>query len=149
MCVHRCSLVRECLRYYTVLRLALPRASVKDIAYNNILIPKGTVVFLNAWACKMGMLTLFSDSQMSAMWLINLFKDDEVWGPDADEFRPERWLEQPDAAMFTYGLGYRMCTGSILANREPYLIFIRLIHRFQIEKCDDVDCHPVLAIWNR
>lgn len=78
MCVHRCSLVRECLRYYTVLHLALPRASVKDIAYNGIRIPKGTVVYLNALACNMGMLTLFSDSQMSAMWLINLFKDDKV-----------------------------------------------------------------------
>jgi 3-hydroxyphenylacetate 6-hydroxylase len=104
-------------KYYTILRLALPRASVKDIADNGILIPKGTAVFLNAWACNMAMLALFSDPQMSAMWLINLFKDDEVWGPDADEFRPERWLEQSDAAMFAFGLGYRMCTGSILANR--------------------------------
>ena len=43
------------------------------------------------------------------------------------------------------GLGYRMCTGSILANRELYLIFIRLIHCFQIEKCDGVDFHPVLG----
>lgn len=93
----------------------------------------------------MGMLTLFNDSQISATWPTNLFKDDEVWGPDADEFRPERWLEQPDAAMFTYGLGYRMCVGSILSNRKLYLIFIRLIHCFQIEKYDDVDCHPVLG----
>jgi 3-hydroxyphenylacetate 6-hydroxylase len=53
-CPYIVALVRECLRYYTVLRLALPRASVKDITYNGILIPKGTVVFLNAWACNMG-----------------------------------------------------------------------------------------------
>lgn len=52
-------------------------------------------------------------------------------------------LEQPDAPIFTYGLGYRMCADSILANREPYLIFIRLIHCFRIEKYNDVDCHPV------
>lgn len=38
------ALVRECLRYYTVVSLVLPRASVKDITYNGILIPKGTVV---------------------------------------------------------------------------------------------------------
>jgi len=53
-CPYIVALVRECLRYYTVLRLALPRASVKDIMYNGVRIPKGTVVFLNAWACNMG-----------------------------------------------------------------------------------------------
>lgn len=53
-CQYIVALVRECLRYYTVLRLALPRASVKDIVYNGTRIPKGTVIFLNAWACNMG-----------------------------------------------------------------------------------------------
>ena len=42
-------------RYYTVLRLALPRTSTKDITYEGKLIPKGSVFFLNAWACNMGM----------------------------------------------------------------------------------------------
>ena len=41
-------------RYFTVLRLALPRTSIKDITYKGITIPKGTVFFLNAWACNMG-----------------------------------------------------------------------------------------------
>jgi 3-hydroxyphenylacetate 6-hydroxylase len=40
--------------FFTVLRLALPRTSIKDITYNGITIPKGTVFFLNAWACNMG-----------------------------------------------------------------------------------------------
>lgn len=68
--------------------------------------------------------------------------DDAVW-TDPNEFRPERWLEQPDAPMFTYGLGYRMCAGSLLANRELYLVFIRMLNAFEIQKVDDVDCHPV------
>ncbi|KAJ9258294.1 hypothetical protein DTO207G8_1469 [Paecilomyces variotii] len=123
-CEYIVALARECLRYYTVLRLALPRASVKDIVYNGVRIPKGTVVFLNAWACNM---------------------DDEVW-EDPDEFRPERWLQHPDAPMFTYGLGYRMCAGSLLANRELYLIFMRLINSFKIEKFDDVDYNPVTGM---
>lgn len=54
-CQYIVALVKECLRYYTVLRLALPRASVKDITYNGVLFPKGTVIFLNAWACNMGL----------------------------------------------------------------------------------------------
>jgi 3-hydroxyphenylacetate 6-hydroxylase len=36
-----------------------------------------------------------------------------------------------------------MCAGSILANRELYLVFIRLINSFKIEKFDDVDHHPI------
>jgi 3-hydroxyphenylacetate 6-hydroxylase len=45
--------------------------------------------------------------------------------------------------MFSYGLGSRMCAGSILANRELYLVFIRLINCFRIEKDEEVDVHPV------
>jgi hypothetical protein len=42
--------------YFTVLRLALPRTSIRDITYEGVVIPKGTVFFLNAWACNMGKL---------------------------------------------------------------------------------------------
>ncbi|KAB8229258.1 hypothetical protein ETB97_000985 [Aspergillus alliaceus] len=120
-CAYIAALVRECLRYFTVLRLALPRTSIRDINYNGSTIPKGTVFFLNSWACNM---------------------DPEVWG-DPEEFRPERWLEQPDAPMFSYGIGYRMCAGSLLANRELYLIFMRTINSFRIEPYDEIDWHPI------
>ncbi|KAB8075064.1 cytochrome P450 [Aspergillus leporis] len=120
-CAYVAALVRECLRYFTVLRLALPRTSIRDISYDGNVIPKGTVFFLNSWACNM---------------------DPEVWD-DPEEFRPERWLEQPDAPMLTYGIGYRMCAGSLLANRELYLIFMRTINSFRIEPYDEFDWHPV------
>lgn len=127
------ALIREFLRYYTVLRLSLPRASVKPIqsSFNNgATIPSGTVVFLNSWACNM---------------------DAEVWGADWAEFRPERWLEKPDAPLFTYGLGYRMCAGSLLANREMYTIYLRLISAFEIRDVvaldgTKVNTHPVLGV---
>jgi 3-hydroxyphenylacetate 6-hydroxylase len=123
------ALVRELLRYYTVLRLSLPRATVKDITYQGKLIPAGSVVFLNAWACNM---------------------DDEVW-KDPEVFRVERWLENPDAPLFTYGLGYRMCAGSLLANREMYTIYLRLLNAFRIEGVEGehggkVDSHPVTGV---
>jgi 3-hydroxyphenylacetate 6-hydroxylase len=53
-CEYIVALVRECLRYYTVLRLALPRATVKDVMYEGKLIPAGSTIYLNAWACNMG-----------------------------------------------------------------------------------------------
>ncbi|EEY23053.1 cytochrome P450 76B1 [Verticillium alfalfae VaMs.102] len=79
-CPYMVALVRESLRYYTVLRLALPRATVRDVVHNGITIPKGSTLFLNAWACNM---------------------DGNVWS-DPEAFRPERWLEQPDAPLFTF-----------------------------------------------
>lgn len=48
--------------------------------------------------------------------------------------------------MFTYGMGYRMCAGSLLANRELYLVFMRMLSSFRIDphgKGDDADWHPV------
>ncbi|CAO2654600.1 Nn.00g113330.m01.CDS01 [Neocucurbitaria sp. VM-36] len=120
-CQYIVALVRECLRFYTVLRLALPRATVKDVIYEGKLIPAGSTIYLNAWACNM---------------------DPDVWH-DPEEFRPERWLEQPDAPLFTYGLGYRMCAGSLLANRELYLVFLRMLNSFELVQDSEVDVHPV------
>ncbi|KAI4738825.1 cytochrome P450 [Aureobasidium sp. EXF-12298] len=120
-CEYVMALVKECLRYYTVLRLALPRTTVKDITYEGKLIPAGTTIYLNAWAYNM---------------------DPAVW-KDPEVFRPERWLEQPDAPLFTYGVGYRMCAGSLLANRELYLVFMRMLSCFEIEKGTEVETHPV------
>lgn len=46
--------------------------------------------------------------------------------------------------MFTYGMGYRMCAGSLLANRELYLVFIRTLSSFRIEPTGErVEWHPV------
>jgi len=46
---------KEVLRYFTVLRLALPKAAYTDAVWNGYKIPKGTAVFLNSWACNRGM----------------------------------------------------------------------------------------------
>lgn len=62
-CEYIVALVKEALRYFTVLRLALPRASTKDIIYQGVRIPTGTVVFLNAWACNMGEYLPFSPTR--------------------------------------------------------------------------------------
>lgn len=120
-CKYVAALVRECLRYFTVLRLALPRVSIKDVVYEGITIPSGTVFFLNAWACN---------------------NDPTIWS-DPEVFRPERWYEQPDAPMFSYGIGYRMCAGSLLANRELYLLFMRMMNSFEIREAEGVDTHPI------
>jgi 3-hydroxyphenylacetate 6-hydroxylase len=137
-CGYIVALVKECLRYYTVLRLALPRATVKDIVYEGKLIPAGSTVYLNAWACNMGKSLSLPFPLVTNPWSI----DPAIW-TDPDTFRPSRWLESPDAPLFTYGLGYRMCAGSLLANRELYLVFLRMLGCFEIVKESEVDAHPV------
>jgi len=106
------ALVKECLRTFSVLRLSLPRSAWKDIQYGDIFIPKGTTVFLNAWGCN---------------------RDETVFGSDADAFRPERFLDDPDLPHAAYGFGTRMCAGFHLANRQLYVLLLRLIWSFRIE----------------
>ncbi|TKA34704.1 hypothetical protein B0A54_13304 [Friedmanniomyces endolithicus] len=106
------ALVKECLRTFSVLRLSLPRAAWKDIQYGDVFIPKGTTVFLNAWGCN---------------------RDETVFGDDADAFRPERFLDDPDLPHAAYGFGTRMCAGFHLANRQLYVLLLRLIWSFRVE----------------
>jgi len=94
---------------------------VKPFTYEGKLIPTGTTIYLNAWACNM----------------------DPAVHPDPFTFNPRRWLERPDAPLFTYGLGYRMCAGSLLANREIYLVLMRMLGSFTIGKASEVDVNPV------
>ncbi|KAJ6070733.1 cytochrome P450 phenylacetate hydroxylase [Penicillium canescens] len=120
-CSYMRALVRELLRYYPPNRLSLPRESIAETLYETKVIPKGTTVFLNVWACNM---------------------DPTVFG-DPEVFRPERWLENPRLPLFTYGIGYRMCVGFLLANRELYLVFMRLINSYEILKASPLDTDPV------
>ncbi|KAI0125834.1 cytochrome P450 [Xylariales sp. AK1849] len=116
-CPYVAGLAKEALRYFTVLPLALPRQSIKDIEYDGVLIPKGTTFHMNATACNY---------------------DHDLW-TDPEVFRPERWIEKPDAPLFTFGLGYRMCAAHMLATRELYLIFMRMLNCFRIEIHGHVD----------
>ncbi|KAI0537877.1 cytochrome P450 [Xylaria digitata] len=115
------ALVRESLRYYTPSRLALPRLTVQTFQYEDKIISEGTTVILNTFGCNMDP---------------NLFEDPET-------FRPERWLEHPDLPIFSYGLGYRMCAGYTLANREIYVLLARIIALFEIGPSPDTDANHI------
>ncbi|KAK4454886.1 benzoate 4-monooxygenase [Podospora aff. communis PSN243] len=70
-----------------------------------------------------------------------------VFGADAEEFRPERWLQRPgedvnawnsrmrvqrSVADFTFGAGSRICLGRNLAIVESYKILATLLNRYDM-----------------
>ncbi|WOO78093.1 Phenylacetate 2-hydroxylase [Vanrija pseudolonga] len=124
------ALGKECSRYFSVLKLALPRATLGDSEYRGVHIPDGTTVFLNAWG---------------------IHHDEERYG-DVENFRVERFLDESEAsrqAHYSYGAGRRMCAGVHLANREMYIAFCKLIYFFKIEMGDkDYDIDPATACAN-
>ena len=73
--------------------------------------------------------------------------DPEIWS-DPEVFRPERWLEQRDAPIFTFGLGSRMCIGIHMAYRELYLLLIRLINSYRIETDLPINTNPITGVAN-
>ena len=105
------ALYKEILRYFTVLRMSLPRQSINDIDYNGVIIPAGTLFYMNAFAANY----------------------DENHFQDPYTFHPDRYLGDVEGTShYAYGAGSRMCAGSHLANRELFTIFIRLITAFRI-----------------
>ncbi|KAJ9646091.1 hypothetical protein H2204_000753 [Knufia peltigerae] len=125
-CSYLVAVIKEILRYYSVTRLSLPRCTIQDFVYDNKVIPKGTVIFLNVWACNM---------------------DPDLW-EDPEVFRPERWLERPDAPIFTFGTGGRMCIGMQLAYRELYILFLRVLNSFNIVPDGFIETRPIEGVAN-
>lgn len=65
----------------------------------------------------------------------------EIWGPDADEFRPERWekvTELQKASFIPFSVGPRACVGRNVAEMELALIVGTVFHNFEFELYQDV-----------
>ncbi|KAH8680757.1 cytochrome P450 [Xylariales sp. PMI_506] len=118
------ALVKETLRFWTVIPICLPRTSIKDIEYEGAVIPAGSTFFMNAWAADY----------------------DERRFKSPRDFVPERFLDDPEGGTphYGYGAGSRMCAGSHLANRELYTAYIRLISAFRITQARDARDRPII-----
>ncbi|KAL9607969.1 MAG: hypothetical protein Q9167_007166 [Letrouitia subvulpina] len=118
------AVVKEILRFWSVLPLSLPRTSVRDIPFNDAVIPAGTTFILNVWAAN------YDDTH---------FKDPNM-------FIPERYLSDMKESLShcAYGAGSRMCIGSHLANRQLYVMFVRMVTAFEIVPAERKSDWPVL-----
>ncbi|KAI9698342.1 MAG: hypothetical protein M1820_007504 [Bogoriella megaspora] len=90
-------------------------------------IPAGTIVGMNPW-------------------VIN--RNEDVFGPNTDDFAPERWLPQVDengeefqsrrnrmkAALFTFGAGSRSCIGRYLSQVESYKMIATIFTNFEVSR---------------
>ncbi|KAJ5895503.1 hypothetical protein N7495_007194 [Penicillium taxi] len=111
------SVVKETLRFYSPVPLSMPRESTAPLHYKDTIIPKGTMVFLNAWACN----------------------HDPALFPEPWQFLPERWQNsglEKHAHQFAFGYGSRMCIATHLATRLIYTVIYHTIANFEI--------HPAL-----
>jgi unspecific monooxygenase len=66
-----------------------------------------------------------------------IHRDPSVWGEDAGEFRPDRFLPEssrgrPPHAYKPFGTGERACIGRQFALHEAVLVLARLLHRYTI-----------------
>ncbi|KAI8996406.1 cytochrome P450 [Trametes punicea] len=120
------ALIKEVARWRPIAPTGFPHALTKDDTYNGYFLPKGSTVYANIHA---------------------IMQDPELF-PDADNFRPERFLEtnNPKLQNFTlhFGYGRRICPGLHVANQSIFIAVSRLLWAFDIVPAVGVDGKPIL-----
>ncbi|KAL9619347.1 MAG: hypothetical protein Q9160_006027 [Pyrenula sp. 1 TL-2023] len=114
------AVIKESLRLYTSncppMERIVPSPGIEASGYR---IPEGTVVSVAHYVAH---------------------RDKDVYGEDADLFRPERWLEadastlkRMDHSFMAFGKGNRACVGRELGMLEMRLFVIRVLRNFDVE----------------
>ncbi|KAK7547787.1 phenylacetate 2-hydroxylase [Phyllosticta paracitricarpa] len=121
------AIVQEAGRYYTVSAMSLPRKTVTEVNYKGAIIPPKTMILINAQAAN---------------------HDVDHFGPTANTFDPERWLDpitpsnamgpfsekpvSPGPAHHSFGAGARACSGQFIASRLLYTALLRILSSYRI-----------------
>ncbi|KAI4947599.1 hypothetical protein J4E91_006419 [Alternaria rosae] len=119
------AIVKEAGRYYTVSNMSLPRKTMNEVRWGDAVIPRGTMVLINAQAGN---------------------HDTDYFGPTAATFNPERWLTPPtfpsslhtptshtNPPHLSFGAGSRSCPGALIASKLIYAALFRLLSLYKIE----------------
>ncbi|KAL4128882.1 hypothetical protein PRIC2_007862 [Phytophthora ramorum] len=125
--------IRELLRLQTPVPFTL-RECIHDTVFpDGTFVPKGT----NVGMCHFG-----------------AARRTEVWGPDAAEFKPERFvdpvtgklLHTPMAKFNAFSGGQRVCVGKALAMLEMKLVIATLVGRFHFSEVPGQDVQYAMGI---
>lgn len=112
----------EVLRLYSPVSTTL-RVAACDTSINGQFVPKDTVVILSPWAVN---------------------TSTQLWGADAHEFKPERWLDadgkannkggaESNFAFLTFLHGPRSCIGQKFAQAEFACLLAAWVGRFETD----------------
>ncbi|KAJ3394124.1 hypothetical protein HDU84_000152, partial [Entophlyctis sp. JEL0112] len=121
----------ETLRLYPSVPVELKQANENDTLPDGTVVPKGVAVCWSNYC--MG-------------------RTPRIWGADAKEFRPERWLEmEKQPSPFDYAVfnaGPRVCLGKSMAELEGVFVLVSVVQKFQIELMEpkDVTYAPSLTL---
>ncbi|KAL6888402.1 hypothetical protein ACP4OV_009428 [Aristida adscensionis] len=107
-------IIKETLRLHPAAPLLVPRESMESCKILGYDVPKGTTVFVNAWA---------------------IARDPKLWD-DAEEFKPERFacgtidFKGIDFEYIPFGAGRRICPGMMFAQLNIELALASLLYHF-------------------
>jgi cytochrome P450 len=122
-CAYLHAVCNEVLRFFPSVPMTI-RIAAHDTTILDHPIPKNTTIIISPWA-------------------INVNK--ELWGPDADEFNPDRWMGQGVAntggadsnySFLTFLHGPRSCIGQAFAKAEFACLVAAWVGRFEMEFAD-------------
>ena len=110
------AIVNEVLRKSCVAPLGLLHRAVEDETIGGYLIPKNTTIVANIYAAH---------------------HDPQVWG-DADNFRPERWIDRDGKLkkfdqLVAFSAGKRSCIGEPIARMQLWLFITAIFRRFDVK----------------
>jgi len=93
------------------------RIASKDTMIDGVLVPKGTIYYI-------------------PIKVVNTWK--EIWGEDAEEFKPERWLNLPKDynstfSMLSFIAGPHACIGKTMSIIEMKAVLASVIANFEFE----------------
>ncbi|CAG9972476.1 unnamed protein product [Clonostachys byssicola] len=113
------AVIKEALRIHPAAGLTLERITPPEgVQVSGKFIPGGTIIGCNAWV---------------------LHRDASVFGQDAEQFRPLRWIEATpeqrrlmESCLFTFGAGSRTCIGKNISYLEMYKLVPALLMRYEL-----------------
>ncbi|THU95919.1 cytochrome P450, partial [Dendrothele bispora CBS 962.96] len=123
------AILKEVLRWRPPGPFGLAHAINEDDYYDGYYIPKGSICIASSWS-------------------IN--RDPSVYGSDADEFRPERYLDkngnlkdETSEGHFAYGFGQRLCVGRHVANNTLFISMATILWTMFLEPQKDAKGNPI------
>jgi cytochrome P450 len=127
------AVIKETLRFHPAAPF-VPRAANQDaVIAGDIFIQKGDNIHLSVYA---------------------MARNPRVWGPDAAEFKPERWIDAktgellsfPATKFFSFGAGPRQCIGMKLAMLNLRILTANLLHRYKFDVDQENDGSHINSI---